>query len=77
MQLKDIAPSYGISVTIAVPVFFLKYLPISDWVILPMQIVLGFFVLYLLCKVIKPKEYEELLIIIKPYLDRIQKKQGL
>ena len=39
MQLKDIAPSYGISFVVALPVYFLKYLPMSNWIIFPIQVV--------------------------------------
>jgi hypothetical protein len=41
MQLKDVAPSYGVAAAVAVSVYFFKYLPISNWIILPIQIVVG------------------------------------
>ena len=57
MQLKDIAPSYGIATVIALSVFFLKYLPISNWIILPLQIVTGICVCLTLCRITKLEEY--------------------
>ena len=36
-QLRDIAPSFGIAFTIAISVYFFRYLPLSNWVILPIQ----------------------------------------
>lgn len=70
MQIKDIAPSYGIAITIALSVYFLKYLPISNWFILPMQIVLGIIVFFFLCKRLKNQEYQEIKTIVQPYLSK-------
>ena len=58
-QLRDIAPSFGIAFAIAVSVFFLKYLPISNWLILPMQILVGVAVGVFFCQKAKLEEYEE------------------
>ncbi len=60
MQLKDIAPSYILAFVIALSVFFLKYLPVSCWVILPMQIVVGLTVFLIICETVKMEEYIEL-----------------
>lgn len=59
MQLKDIAPSYGIAFLVAVSVYFLKFLPISFWIVLPMQILLGALVLFFVCERTKLEEYLE------------------
>lgn len=60
MQLKDVAPSYGIATLVAVSIYFLKYLPVSNWVILPIQLVLGFFILIAVCQQTKMKEFVEI-----------------
>ena len=60
MQLRDVAPGYGIAFTIAIAVYFLKYLPITYWIILPMQILVGVLVLFILCEVTKLPEYYEI-----------------
>lgn len=73
MQLRDIAPSFFISFTMAVIVFCLKYLPISNWFILPIQIVIGLIVFILLCKVSNIDEYKEVLNMINPILNKIKK----
>lgn len=73
MQMKDIAPSYGVATLVALSVFFLKYLPVSNWAILPMQIVVGVGVFYLLSNMFKMKEYKALLGIANPYLKKIRK----
>lgn len=73
MQLKDIAPSYGLATLIAVSVYFLKYLPITNWVILPLQLVLGVGVFFLFCTKTKMPEYKEVQDMLKPYLNKIKK----
>lgn len=74
MQLKDVAPSYGIASLIALCVWFLKYLPVTYWVILPIQIIVGSFALFLLCHVFKPIEYLETVGIMKSYIAKLRKK---
>ena len=59
-QLRDIAPSYGLGFLIAICVYFFKYLPISNFVILPIQILVGAVVFFLVCESRKQPEYVEL-----------------
>lgn len=66
MQIKDVALSFVISLIMAVVVYLMKYLPLSNWLILPMQIILGFFFFFFLCKITKIEEYKELKNMIKP-----------
>ena len=72
-QLGDIAPSFGIAFAIALSVFFLKYLPISNWVILPIQIVVGVVVCIIACRKSQLEEYKEVMNMIKPILNKIKK----
>ena len=60
MQLKDVAPSYGIAITVALSVYYIKYLPLSNWIILPIQLVVGAVVFFLVCEITKLPEYFEL-----------------
>ncbi len=60
MQLKDVMPGFAVAFAAAVPVFFLKYLPLSNWVILPMQIVVGLLLLFVLNEKLKLPEYKEI-----------------
>ena len=73
MQLKDIAPSYGLATLIALLVYFLKYLPISYWSILPIQIVLGFVVFFFFCEKIKLDEYQESKAMVMPFIAKFKK----
>ena len=73
MQIKDIAPSYGLATFVALCVFFLKYLPLTFWVVLPMQILLGCMVIFYVCLKIKVEEYMELRRMITPYCKKIKR----
>ena len=57
MQLKDIAPSFGISLLMAMPVYAISFLSISLYVLLPIQIIVGFFLTVVLCERFKNSEY--------------------
>ena len=65
MQLRDIAPSYALAVVMGLSVWFLKYLPLSYWIILPIQIAVGAVVFFTLCKLFKMNEYKEIMDILK------------
>ena len=75
MQLKDIAPSYGLATLIALSVYFLKYLPLSFWNILPLQLLLGTTLFFLICERTKMDEYREVKQIIIPHLPNKFKKK--
>lgn len=75
MQLKDIAPSYGIAFLIALCVYFLKYLPLSNWIILPIQIVVGVGVFFLVCEKAQIEEYKEVKGIAIQYLSKLKNKK--
>lgn len=76
MQLKDIAPSYGIAFLIAISVYFLKYLPFSYWVILPMQIVVGAIVFLVVCETSKLPEYLEVKQITTDFVKKIAARKS-
>lgn len=59
MQIKDIAPSYLLSFGVAFLVYFFKYLPVSFWIILPIQIVVGLVALIVFCESTRVEEYSE------------------
>lgn len=73
MQIKDIAPSYSLAVLVALCVFSLKYLPITYWVVLPIQIILGCAILLSVCQKTKMEEYEELKKMLKPYYKQVKR----
>lgn len=69
MQLRDVAPSYAVAFTIALAVYFLKFLPISYFIILPIQILVGIVVGFTVCELFKLSEYTDLKHIIQ---DKVQ-----
>ena len=71
MQIKDIAPSYGIATLVALSVYFLKFLPLSFWIVLPIQIVIGITVIMVVCHYTKCKEYMEIVGMAKPILRKV------
>lgn len=68
MQLKDVAPSYGVATTVALSVYFFKFLPISNWIILPIQIVVGTGVFLAVCEATKLPEYIEVKSIVIDFI---------
>ncbi len=71
MQLKDVLPSYGIALIVAVSVYFFKYLPFSYWIVLPIQVVVGAIVFYFVCETIQLPEYIEVKEIAIDYFKKI------
>lgn len=72
MQIKDVAPSYTIAIILSFSVYFLKYLPLSHWIILPVQIIVGIVVFYISCKIAKMEEFHELKMMLKPYFENVK-----
>lgn len=67
-QMKDVSLSYGLACLIAFSVFFLKFLPLSFWFILPIQLLVGTAIFFFVCERYKIEEYceiKEMLIALK------------
>jgi O-antigen/teichoic acid export membrane protein len=71
MQIKDFAPSYGAATLIALSVWFLKFLPVTPWIILPLQIVVGTTVFFLITH--KMEEYKEMKSMVMPVVKKFNK----
>lgn len=74
-QLKDVAPSYGIAFVVAISVWFFKYLPINNWIILPLQIVIGVLVIMIFCKLTNLEEYKETKNLVMPFVKKLAHKE--
>lgn len=72
MQVKDISGSFIISFIIAIVVYFIKYLPFTYWIVLPVQIVIAGLMLIVICEVRRKEEYLELKAILCDYLKNIK-----
>ena len=60
MQLRDISTSLGVSFVVAIIMYFLKYLPLSYWLVLPTQIIVGGVLVFAICEIMKFEEYREI-----------------
>ena len=76
MQIKDILPSYGIATIVALSIWFLKYLPFSNWLILPLQVTVGLGVLYALCRLTNLEEYQEARKFLSPVMERLKRTKS-
>lgn len=72
MQLKDISMSFVVTISMAAIVYFLKYLPLSYWLVLPIQIIVGAVAYLLLCRITKLEEFDEMIKIVKPMFNKIK-----
>jgi len=73
-QLRDIAPSYGIAILIAMAIFFLKYIPLDCWLILFLQLIVGGLVFFVVCVITKCDEYKEIKSMISQYWGKLKKR---
>ena len=74
MQIKDIYNSYLIAIIISFGIYFLKYLPISYFSILPIQIIVGALIFFAICEITKPSEYIEIKSIATKVITKIKNK---
>ena len=72
-QLKDIRQSFLFSLTMAIPVWLMSFLPVSPFLILPFQLLVGVAIIYGLCEITKLEEYIELKNICSQYLHKVTK----
>ena len=71
-QIKDVAPSYGIAFFIAGFIWPLKYLPLTYWIILPIQIIVGLVVFGCLCHRFNTNEYHEIKKMLKIMIAKVK-----
>lgn len=74
-QVKDILPSLGVAIAMAVPVYALSFIPISPFILLPLQILIGASITFGICEVLKLPEYFEIKGIIIPIINKIIKRK--
>ena len=74
MQIKDVAPSYCLAFLLAISIYSFKYLPLSYWLVLPLQTGAGVILFILICEIKDIKEYVFIKELIAPYIQKIKKK---
>lgn len=75
-QLKDVSPSFGVALLMAIPVYLLSYLPFSSFVILPIQLVVGAALTLILCPLFKLPEYYEIKKVFLKYVNQLRRKRS-
>ena len=73
-QIKDILPSFGIAVVMAIVTYALSLLPLSPFILLPMQVMAGAGITVALCERFKRPEYLEIRSMALSVLRKIKKK---
>ena len=71
MQLKDVAPDYGIAFLVSLSVYFIKNLPFNSWALLLIQITVGIIVLIITCNIFKIEEYCEIKDMLKSFKNKV------
>lgn len=64
-QLKDVSTSFVIASLMAILVYLVTFIQISEFIMLPLQLVIGFGVVILTCEMLRTQEYIEIKTIIK------------
>lgn len=72
-QIKDILPSFGIAISMAVPVYVMSFIPINPAILLLLQILVGAIITISFCELTKRPEYMELKSIVISIIIKIVK----
>ena len=74
-QIKDILPSFGVAVAMAVPVFVLGFIHINPFLLLLLQIVVGAAITIAICEATRLPEYLEIKGIAMPIINKVIKRK--
>lgn len=74
-QVKDIIPSFGVALTMAIPVFAMSFIPLNPFLLLPLQILVGAVITISICEVTNLPEYIEIKGIAMPFINKILKRK--
>jgi O-antigen/teichoic acid export membrane protein len=70
-QVKDIIPSFGVALTMAIPVFAMSFISMSPYIMLPLQIMVGAVITLVICEATKLPEYMELKGIVNSLIKKV------
>ena len=76
-QVKDILPSFGVAASMAVPVFALSFIPMSPFILLPLQVFVGAVITIGICEATKLPEYIEIKGIAMPIINKVIKRNNM
>lgn len=72
-QIKDILPSFGIAIVMAAVVYAMSFIPVSPFILFPLQIITGAFIAITLLRKFELPEYMELEEIAGGFLSKSKK----
>ena len=70
-QFKDILPSFGIALTMAIPVYAMSFIPLTPFILLIVQIVVSAVISIGICEATKLPEYLEIKSIALPIINKV------
>lgn len=73
-QIKDIYPSFIIALVMAIPLYFMNYLPLNSFILLTLQVIVGATIVITICETKKLPEYLEIKGIVMPMISKIIKR---
>lgn len=73
-QVKDILPSFSVALIMSIPVYVMSFLPLTPYLLFPLQIVVGGVIVITICELKQLTEYLEIKGIVMPMINRIVKK---
>ncbi len=68
-QIKDILPSFGVAVAMAIFVFAMSFIPMNSFILLPLQILVGAAITIGICEETKLPEYLEIKAIVISFVN--------
>ena len=74
-QVKDILPSFGVAIAMAVPVLAMSFIPMNPFILLLSQIVIGAIITIGICEATKLPEYLEIKGIAMPVINKVIKRK--
>ena len=70
-QVRDILSSFGVALSMAIPVFAMSFIPMNPFILLPLQVAVGAAITIGICEAAKLPEYVELKGIALPIINKI------
>ena len=59
-QIKDILPSFGVAMSMAIPVYLISFMQVNLFILFPIQIIVGAIIVVTICEALKLPEYLEI-----------------
>lgn len=73
-QIKDVLPSLLMALSMFIILFALSFIPLSPFIMLPFQLIIGAVFTLAICEIRKPEEYIEIKTIAKPIIRKFIKR---